>query len=93
MVNESEGDAHHLLGCPREHTVPGPDTIGVGGNTSCVEVRAGNAFLVFDGGTGLRLLGKRALKEMPFTAHIFFSHVHWDHIQDFPSTPRSWRGT
>ncbi|MBX3228979.1 MAG: MBL fold metallo-hydrolase [Labilithrix sp.] len=63
---------------------PGPDTVGVGGNTSCVEVRAGSAFLVFDGGTGLRLLGKRALKEMPFTAHIFFSHVHWDHIQGFP---------
>ena len=63
---------------------PGPDTVGVGGNTSCVEVRAGKAFLVFDGGTGLRLLGKRALGEMPFTAHIFFSHVHWDHIQGFP---------
>ena len=63
---------------------PGPDTVGVGGNTSCVEVRAGKAVLVFDGGTGLRLLGKRMLKEMPFTAHLFFSHVHWDHIQGFP---------
>lgn len=63
---------------------PGPDTVGVGGNTSCVEVRAGEAVLVFDGGTGLRLLGKRMLKEMPFTAHLFFSHVHWDHIQGFP---------
>lgn len=63
---------------------PGPETAGVGGNTSCVEVRAGNAILVFDGGTGLRLLGKRMLKEMPFTAHLFFSHVHWDHIQGFP---------
>lgn len=63
---------------------PGPDTVGVGGNTSCVEVRAGKALLVFDGGTGLRLLGKRLLKEMPFTAHLFFSHVHWDHIQGFP---------
>ena len=21
---------------------------------------------------------------MPITAHIFFSHVHWDHIQGFP---------
>jgi phosphoribosyl 1,2-cyclic phosphodiesterase len=56
----------------------------VGGNTSCVEVRAGKAVLVFDGGTGLRLLGKRMVKEMPFTAHLFFSHVHWDHIQGFP---------
>src|SRR5687767_5066730 len=63
---------------------PGPDTVGVGGNTSCVEVRAGKAVLVFDGGTGLRLLGKSMLKEMPFTAHLFFSHVHWDHIQGFP---------
>jgi phosphoribosyl 1,2-cyclic phosphodiesterase len=63
---------------------PGPETVGVGGNTSCVEVRAGNAVIVFDGGTGLRLLGKRMVKEMPFTAHLFFSHVHWDHIQGFP---------
>jgi phosphoribosyl 1,2-cyclic phosphodiesterase len=63
---------------------PGPDTVGFGGNTSCVEVRAGKALLVFDGGTGLRLLGKKLLAEMPITAHIFFSHVHWDHIQGFP---------
>src|SRR3978361_469537 len=21
---------------------------------------------------------------MPFTAHLFFSHVHWDHSQGFP---------
>ena len=63
---------------------PGPDTVAIGGNTSCVELRAGKALLVFDGGTGLRLLGKKLLKEMPITAHIFFSHVHWDHIQGFP---------
>lgn len=63
---------------------PGPDTVGVGGNTSCVEVRAGKLLIVFDGGTGLRLLGKTLLKEMPIKAHLFFSHVHWDHIQGFP---------
>lgn len=63
---------------------PGPDTVGVGGNTSCVEVRAGKLLLIFDGGTGLRVLGKTLLKEMPITAHLFFSHVHWDHIQGFP---------
>jgi phosphoribosyl 1,2-cyclic phosphodiesterase len=40
--------------------------------------------LIFDAGTGLRLLGKALLKEMPLTAHLFFSHVHWDHIQGFP---------
>jgi phosphoribosyl 1,2-cyclic phosphodiesterase len=63
---------------------PGPSTMQVGGNTSCVEVRAGKAILIFDGGTGLRLLGKKLLAEMPITAHMFFSHVHWDHIQGFP---------
>ncbi len=63
---------------------PGRDTAEIGGNTSCVEVRAGKLALVLDGGTGLRLLGQKLLKEMPVTAHIFFSHVHWDHIQGFP---------
>jgi phosphoribosyl 1,2-cyclic phosphodiesterase len=63
---------------------PGPDTVKIGGNTSCVEVRAGKTLLVFDGGTGLRILGKKLVKEMPIEAHIFFSHVHWDHIQGFP---------
>jgi phosphoribosyl 1,2-cyclic phosphodiesterase len=63
---------------------PGPATVQIGGNTSCVEVRAGKAIIIFDGGTGLRLLGKKLLKEMPIVAHMFFSHVHWDHIQGFP---------
>ena len=63
---------------------PGPDTVQVGGNTSCVEVRVGNTILIFDAGTGLRMLGQKLLKEMPVEAHIFFSHVHWDHIQGFP---------
>jgi len=63
---------------------PGPDTTEFGGNTSCLEIRAGEALVVFDAGTGLRMLGKKLLREMPITAHIFFSHVHWDHIQGFP---------
>ena len=36
---------------------PGPDTVRYGGNTSCVEIRCGGHLMVFDGGTGLRLLG------------------------------------
>jgi phosphoribosyl 1,2-cyclic phosphodiesterase len=63
---------------------PGVGTELVGGNTSCVEVQAGPTRLVFDGGTGLRLLGKKLLGQLPITAHMFFSHVHWDHIQGFP---------
>lgn len=63
---------------------PGPDTVEFGGNTSCFEVRCGKQILIFDGGTGMRLLGNKLLREMPFEAHVFFSHVHWDHIQGFP---------
>jgi phosphoribosyl 1,2-cyclic phosphodiesterase len=64
--------------------VPGEHTCGIGGNTSCVEVRCGEQLLVFDGGTGLRLLGKSLIPQMPLTLHLFFSHMHWDHIQGFP---------
>ena len=44
----------------------------------------GDTLVVFDGGTGLRLLGQKLLPEMPVEVHLFFSHVHWDHIQGFP---------
>lgn len=72
---------------------PGPDTVEFGGNTSCYEVRAGDTLLILDGGTGLRLLGQELLAEMPFEAWMFFSHVHWDHIQGFPFfTPAFVRG-
>ncbi|WP_375341466.1 MBL fold metallo-hydrolase [Lyngbya sp. CCY1209] len=63
---------------------PGRQTIRYGGNTSCVEMRLGNQRLIFDGGTGLRVLGLDLLKQMPVEARVFFSHTHWDHIQGFP---------
>lgn len=58
-----------------------------GGNTPCIEVRAGNQLLVLDAGTGLRELG-RALMQQEFgqgqgTLHLFISHPHWDHVQGF----------
>jgi phosphoribosyl 1,2-cyclic phosphodiesterase len=63
---------------------PGPSTIEVGGNTACVEVRCGNELIILDGGTGLRKLGASLAPEQPLQAKVFFSHVHWDHIQGFP---------
>lgn len=63
---------------------PGPQTSHFGGNTSCVEMRCGEARIIFDAGTGIRLLGSSMLASMPTEAHLFFSHVHWDHIQGFP---------
>lgn len=60
----------------------GPAFAGVGGNTSCVEVRAGDELIVLDAGTGLRALGETL--RAPVRAHFLFSHLHWDHIQGFP---------
>jgi phosphoribosyl 1,2-cyclic phosphodiesterase len=63
---------------------PGRETVRYGGNTSCVEMRIGGKRLIFDGGTGLRVLGKSLLTQMPVEAYMFFTHSHWDHIQGFP---------
>lgn len=63
---------------------PGAETVRYGGNTPCVEMQAGGQRFIFDGGTGLRVLGQSLLSQMPLEAHIFFTHTHWDHIQGFP---------
>lgn len=63
---------------------PGSETVRYGGNTPCVEMRVGTERLIFDGGTGLRVLGQYLLSQLPVTAHLFFTHSHWDHIQGFP---------
>jgi phosphoribosyl 1,2-cyclic phosphodiesterase len=63
---------------------PGPNTARYGGNTSCVEIRAGDALIVLDAGSGMRELGNRLLPAMPLEAHVFFTHYHWDHIMGLP---------
>ena len=67
---------------------PQKENMGYGGNTSCIEIRTGNNdILIFDGGTGIRLLGDELQREFgsrPIRAHIFFSHFHLDHIQGVP---------
>jgi phosphoribosyl 1,2-cyclic phosphodiesterase len=63
----------------------GEHTARTGGNTSCVEVRAGNQLLILDAGTGLRALGAAlAATGEAVDAKLLLSHFHWDHIQGFP---------
>lgn len=63
---------------------PSESTVRYGGNTACVELCVAGKRLIFDGGTGLRVLGEHLLEEMPIEAHLFFTHTHWDRIQGFP---------
>lgn len=67
--------------------VPGPDTIRIGGNTSCVEVYTPDKqLIIIDAGSGIRRLGQTLEKEYPgrIMGNILISHTHWDHIQGFP---------
>jgi len=67
---------------------PGPDTVKYGGNTTCLEIRAGKRLIVIDMGTGVKALGDyliaNDLKNGPLDLDIFISHTHWDHIMGFP---------
>jgi len=68
---------------------PGRDTVEFGGNTTCIEViTSSKERIIFDAGTGIRVLGLELMKtefaQGKGRAHIFFTHSHWDHIQGFP---------
>jgi phosphoribosyl 1,2-cyclic phosphodiesterase len=67
---------------------PGRDTVVYGGNTSCLEIRAGNKLVIVDLGTGIKPFGDWLMandfKNGPIDADIFITHTHWDHIMGFP---------
>ena len=73
------------------HPTPGSGTVHYGGNTSCVEVLAGNHRIILDAGTGIVSLGNEiARNHLPTSGErealqltIFFSHTHHDHTQGF----------
>lgn len=70
------------------NSLPGHLLGTTGGNTSCVEVRTSDKIIVFDAGTGIRVLGFDLMSgefaKGNGTIHIFLSHTHWDHIMGFP---------
>ena len=67
--------------------VPGPTTIGYGGNTTCVEVRTNGDIIILDAGSGIRGLGLALNQEFgaaPINLTLLLTHTHWDHIQGLP---------
>lgn len=62
---------------------PRADALAYGGNTTCLEVQAGDSRVIVDAGTGIYALGQQ-LAGQSAHYHLLFSHVHWDHIQGLP---------
>jgi phosphoribosyl 1,2-cyclic phosphodiesterase len=61
-----------------------PDHMKYGGNTSCIEIEAGDYRFVMDAGTGIRNFGNTFLKDDVKESHLLLTHTHWDHINGFP---------
>ena len=67
-----------FLGVRGSIATPG---LTAGGNTSCVEVVAGDTRIILDAGTGIRTLGnERMTAKAPRHSTILLSHLHWDHV-------------
>ena len=74
---------------------PQAENLEYGGNTPCIEVRSGSNILIFDAGTGLRMLGRSLTDENPDTPiilNVFLTHFHWDHIQGLPFFSPAYNG-
>lgn len=61
-----------------------PDHMKYGGNTSCIEIEAGDYRFVMDAGTGIRNYGNEFIKDGIKESHLLLTHTHWDHINGFP---------
>jgi len=84
-------DKRHFLirfwGVRGSYPTPGPHTLRHGGNTSCVEVRAGEHVLIFDAGSGIIRLGQELMQRCAgdrLDLALFITHAHGDHLVGFP---------
>lgn len=60
------------------------ETMKYGSNTACVEMRCGDETLIFDAGSGFRLLGDALMKRGCKHMNLLFTHCHYDHISGLP---------
>jgi phosphoribosyl 1,2-cyclic phosphodiesterase len=63
---------------------PSPEHVVYGGNTSCLEIIAGDERIIMDAGTGIRNLGQEFIKDGVRKGTLLLTHSHWDHINGFP---------
>src|SRR3972149_2678553 len=63
------------------YTAPFASHLGVGGNTSCVEIRVDDHILLCDAGTGIINFGNHMLQQKDIRdLLVILTHYHWDHI-------------
>lgn len=63
---------------------PGQKTLRYGGETSCFELRAGDALVLIDCGSGARNLGMELCCAGSRSFDLLFTHTHLDHICGLP---------
>ncbi|MTH98970.1 MBL fold metallo-hydrolase [Roseibium sp. RKSG952] len=63
---------------------PGASTLRYGGETTCFELRAGDALVMIDCGSGARNFGMEICKFKPIKFDLLFTHTHLDHICGLP---------
>ncbi len=65
---------------------PTAGNLGVGGNTSCLELSLpGGEIVILDAGSGIRMLGNAlSASGDALHVHLILSHFHWDHLQGLP---------
>lgn len=98
MGAEGEVEGRFCLrfwGVRGSHPTPGRGTVGVGGNSVCVEVRTARHRVILDAGTGLIRLGREIQRSAgKRRVEIFLSHYHHDHIDGLrffaPLYERGW---
>jgi len=67
------------------YAAPFSSHLGVGGNTSCVEIRTDNHILVCDAGTGIIPFGNEIMEQNDIRElAVVLTHYHWDHVCGLP---------
>ncbi len=64
---------------------PGKEFVRAGGHTNCVEVACGKHTLIFDAGTGIKMLGRKLIdSHADQHVHVLLTHAHFDHVEGIP---------
>lgn len=66
------------------YPVTSPASAHFGGDTPCVEIRAGSQSIILDAGTGIIALGNALAERAPQNLLLLLSHFHHDHTQGLP---------